>query len=115
MGVILPFAFADSVVTNLVVKVSQGNTARTGQAWLYHDGMTDAGEVISDVCTINELDDPSNEFEGPLDSTTVCTADPLVGASLKTFDSLSVFVKADSGSFEGATACVLLATDQTVQ
>ena len=40
VGVILPFAFADSVVTNLVVKVSQGNTARTGQAWLYHDGMT---------------------------------------------------------------------------
>ena len=109
MGVILPFAFADSVVTSLVVKVSQGNTARTGQAWLYHDGPTDAGELISEECILNEADDPS----GPIDSTTVCTAPALGGVDLRPFDSLSVFVKADSGSFEGATACVLLATDQT--
>jgi hypothetical protein len=30
------------------------------------------------------------------------------------FDSLSVFVKADSGSFEGSTACVLIDPDAGV-
>ena len=36
VSVVMPFG-AGSLVSRIVVKVSQGNTARDGTAWLYHD------------------------------------------------------------------------------
>jgi hypothetical protein len=108
VGVITPFV-AGSTVIAFVVKVSQGNTARSGIAQVFHDNPADPdGDPISSVCTITPI--------LPDESRSVCSllnpADFLVPLDL--FDSLSVFVKADSGSFEGSTACVLIDPDAGV-
>ncbi len=93
------------------MKASQGNTARTGRAWLYHDdpGGNDAGEILAggdnNPCLIDESLAPNI---GTNESTTVCAISSDEGQTLEVFDSLSVFVVTDNGSFEGATACVLI-------
>ncbi len=97
VGVISPFSGAAQVLT-LVVKVAQGNSPRDGVANLFHDGPTDEGLVLSPDCELLAEASSSNckvNFVGDLDE----------------LDSLSVFVKPDSGSFEGATACVLIDPD----
>jgi hypothetical protein len=109
VSVVVPFADEDdSTVVNLTVKVSQGTNERSGFAQLFHDGPTDAGLPITPdegqpgACTLTPDPDPVDE------STTKCmvTLDP--GVILAEKDSLSVFVKADNGNFEAATACVVL-------
>ncbi len=97
VGVISPFSGAAQVLT-LVVKVSQGNSPRDGVANLFHDGPTDEGEILSPDCVL---------AAAPSKST--CTVN--IGGALTVLDSLSVFIKPDSGSFEGATACVLIDPD----
>ena len=102
VGVISPFA-ADAEVITLVVKVSQGNTPRDGDAQLYHDGPTDDGLPLDGLCELNSL---------PSDLTTTCVIDFTPGdGELELLDSLSVFVETDGGSVEGATACVLIDPD----
>jgi hypothetical protein len=102
VGVISPFG-ADAEVITLVVKAAIGNTARSGIAQLYHDaaGGAQGGEALGGICT--------------LDLSTVkstCQVTLAIGAGeLDLLDSLSVFIKADSGSFEGGSACVLIDPD----
>ena len=97
--------FASGTVTTLVVKASQGGGTSSGQAWLYHDAVPfdEDGAVASNPCTL-----------AGTPNTSVCFIDGLdVNLSLLFLDSLSVFVKTDGGSFEGASACVLIADPVT--
>jgi hypothetical protein len=102
VSVILPFV-EDVVIQRFVIKVSQGNTARDGTAWVYKDDpTTDKGQIAIGPCNI----------VGQVgDSTTVCAVDgpsaPVHSGDLDS-DSLSVFVNTAGGSFEGASACVLV-------
>ncbi|NVJ66635.1 MAG: hypothetical protein HWE16_09100 [Gammaproteobacteria bacterium] len=100
VGVISPFG-ADAEVVKLVVKVSQGNTARSGDAQLFHDGPTDLGLPLGPNCALDAT---------PGESTTTCMV-PINAGALTLLDSLSVYVQTDGGSFEGATACVLIDPD----
>ena len=105
VSVITPFTAADqATVKRLVVKVSQGNTARSGIAWLYHDGPTDKGEMLSGECVIT----PTVSGNKGGDTKTVCTMSFATGLALTEFDSLSVFVKTDDGNFENVSACVVI-------
>ena len=100
VGVISPFS-AGAQVLRLVVKVAQGNSPRDGTARLFHDdplGLTDLGEQLSPDC---------NLVAAPSRST--CEVD--FTGSLTFLDSLSVFVFTAGGSFEGASACVLIDPD----
>jgi hypothetical protein len=103
VGVISPFG-GNAQVLKLVVKVAQGNSPRDGEAQLYHDNTDnndpdqDKGSPLSPICELTA---------SPSKST--CAVD-FVG-NLTPVDSLSVFVKTDTGSFEGATACVLIDPD----
>jgi len=104
VSVVAPFTAADqATVKKLVVKVSQGDIARSGSAWLYHDGNTDAGEMFSGECVITPTVAGKNG-----DRTTVCTMHFGAGLALSEYDSLSVFAQADNGNFKGASACVVL-------
>jgi hypothetical protein len=92
-------AEAGAVVTHFVAKVSQGNQARDGDAYLYKDGPTDLGTLIG-TCAINaEVGD----------SVTTCEA-PLSGPAnvLVRFDSLSCYFETDGGSFEGGSCSILI-------
>ncbi|MBL4881387.1 MAG: collagen-like protein, partial [Oleispira sp.] len=102
VGVISPFG-ADAEVITLVVKAAIGKTARSGVARLFHDapGGVKGGEMLGEDCVL-EL----NSFK----STCLITLDVGTGG-LGFLDSLSVFIKADSGSFEGGSACVLIDPD----
>ena len=91
----------DAVVISLIVKVSQGQTARDGDAWLYHDGPTDDGLQLGGQCEL---------ISAVGDSRTICEI-PIAPGDLDPRDSLSVFVKTDGGNFSGASACVLIAPD----
>ena len=104
VSVITPFSAADQpTVKRLIVKVSQGNSADSGMAWLYHDGDTDKGEMISGECVITP------DVSGPGgDTKTICTVNYGAGMALLDYDSLSVFVKTDNGNFENASACVVV-------
>ncbi len=56
VSVVIPFG-AGSLVNRIVVKVSQGNTARDGTAWLYHDEhalaeASDLGHRYSQECVL---------------------------------------------------------------
>ena len=97
VGVISPF-LARAEVVKLVVKVSQGNSPRDGDAQLFHDAVTAGGGQLGGNCALDS---------SPGDFRTVCSI--LINAApLTLLDSLSVFVVTDSGSFEGASACVLI-------
>jgi hypothetical protein len=100
VGVISPFG-ADAQVLVLVVKAAQGNQARSGEAQLFHDapGNAQGGVSLGGICTLN-----------PTATKSVCKV-TIAGGDLVEFDSLSVFIKADGGSFEGGSACVLIDPD----
>ena len=96
VGVIIPFP-AGSIVTTFIVKAAKGMSPRSGTAQVFHDDPADDpnGEALSAQCVL-----PATAAKS------VCTL--LVGGVLAFQDSLSVFIKADSGAFVGATACVLI-------
>ena len=102
VGVITPFE-AGSAILTFIVKVSQGNTARPGSAQVFHDNPDDPnGSPLSEVCNI---------VPNPGESRSVCVLQAGLGDifdPLVLFDSLSVFVQTDGGSYEGSTACVLI-------
>lgn len=97
-----------------MVKVSQGNKARYGEAWVYHDHPTsDDGEMLSKVCDIT----PSSAD----DKTTVCklTMDADFTKTLVDYDSLTIRVKTTKdpdgkapGNFEAVSACVVIESAQ---
>ena len=107
VGVISPFAAGSEVLT-LVVKASQGNNPNSGVAVLYHDaaGGAQGGEPVGSApnnqCVLNET---------PVKS--VCKITFSTNNALELFDSLSVFIQTDGGSFEGGSACILIDPDGT--
>jgi len=111
VGVISPFS-GDAQVLRLVVKVAQGNSPRDGWAVLYHDN--------------SDNTDPDQDLGLPLSpdigetgacrllaspSKSICEVDFVGDLNDAPIDSLSIFVVTDTGSFEGATACVLIDPD----
>ena len=103
VGVISPFLNGSDVL-RFVVKVSQGNTARSGEAQLFHDDVVAAGQTLGPVCVITPV---VPGVGGDFRTTCEIDIDPTV-AVLALLDSLSIFVNTDGGSFEGASACVLI-------
>ena len=103
VGVISPFLNGSDVL-RFVVKVSQGNTARSGEAQLFHDDVVAGGQTLGPVCVITPV---VPGVGGDFRTTCEIDIDPTV-AVLALLDSLSVFVNTDGGSFEGASACVLI-------
>ena len=102
VSVILPFAVGESRVYKLAVKVSKGNNPRSGTAQLFKDDpLSDAGQPIVSEQGLCRLDGV------PGRRTTTCML-MYENEVLGDKDSLSVFVQTDSGSFEAATACVVL-------
>ena len=95
VSIVVP-AGAGATVTTFVAKVSQGNTARFGDAELYQDGPTDNGTLIG-TCAL----DPD-----PDDAVTRCMM--MLTAVLVEKDSLSCFIRTDGGSFEGGSCSVLI-------
>ncbi|AKE51988.1 collagen-like protein [Kangiella geojedonensis] len=107
VGVISPFAAGAEVLT-LVVKAAQGNNANSGVAVLYHDasGGAQGGEPVGTA--------PNNQCvlsDTPVKS--VCKITFSTNNALELFDSLSVFIQTDGGSFEGGSACILIDPDGT--
>ncbi|WP_322500059.1 DUF7467 domain-containing protein [Kangiella aquimarina] len=100
VGVVVPF-LEGAIVQQFVVKAAQGNTARSGKAWVYHDGPTQFGQPLGSCDLV-----PSD----PTEDRTVCSG--IAAGVLSDFDSLSIFIKTDDGqgSFVGATACLLIET-----
>jgi len=126
VSVIHPFG-QETFVVGMTVKVAQGNSPTTGHARLYHDSdLTDLGELIPEDdpyppipgCDPGDGNDGiDNDGFGPNPNRSTCMAmfdvcdgdQPTNGANrLGVKDSLSVFVKTDTGNFEGASACVVL-------
>ena len=107
VGVISPFLAGAEVVT-LVVKAAQGNSPRSGSAVLFHDaaGGAQGGEPLGTA--------PNNQCilsNTPVKS--ICKITFATNNALELFDSLSVFIKTDAGSFEGGSACILIDPDGT--
>ncbi|MCK4842187.1 MAG: collagen-like protein, partial [Methylococcales bacterium] len=98
VSVVIP-SDAGATVTMFVAKVSQGNTARFGDAFLYKDGPTGAGTLIG-ACSIDpDVGDP------------VTTCMIMVFGDEKILDekdSLSCFIKTDGGSFEAGSCSILI-------
>ena len=98
----MPFG-AGTEAEAFVVKVSQGNVARSGDAFLFIDNRddprTDLGTQIA-TCEINGV---------PGDSTTTCMT-MNTSLTLAQKDSLSCFISTDGGSFEGASCAVVVNT-----
>lgn len=95
VSVITPFA-AGSIVSKFIVKAAQGNQARTGQAQVFHDNPNSVnGMALSGVCDLPGTPGKS-----------VCSMS--LNGLLTDQDSLSIFIKADNGSFVSASACVLI-------
>jgi hypothetical protein len=90
-------AGAGADVEAFVVKVSQGNSPRSGDAEIYKDGPTDEGTLIG-TCAIDAQPD---------DTTTTCMT-MIEGESLAFKDSLSCFIRTDGGSFEGGSCSVVV-------
>ena len=107
VGVISPFAAGAEVLT-LVVKAAQGNSPRSGMAVLYHDaaGGAQGGEPVG-IAPENECVLNATEVKS------VCSITFSTNNSLELFDSLSVFIETDGGSFEGGSACILIDPDGT--
>ncbi len=105
VGVVVPF-LEGAIVQQFVVKAAQGNTARSGKAWVYHDGPTQFGQPLGSCDLV-----PSD----PTENRTVCSG--IAAGVLSDFDSLSVFIKTDDGqgSFVGATACLIIETEPQAQ
>jgi hypothetical protein len=104
VSIVLPLAV---IVESFTVKAGQGNTPKDGDAQLFKDGATSAGQLVTnDVCELNS---------SPSDIATTCTVnitDPCTNAALSAGDSLSVFIKTDSGNFEGMSACAVVRSQQ---
>ncbi len=98
VGVISPFVVGAQVL-RFVVKVSQGNTARSGDAQLFHDALVAGGQPLGPPCPINGT---------PGDFRTTCEININSANELALLDSLSVFISTDGGSFEGGSACILI-------
>ena len=96
VSVIMPKAIC---VKELVVKVTQGNTPRTGSAELYTDnGPT--GTPTGIACMFDA--DP-----GSATCNALCPPTSLPSCQIEKFDGLSLRIIADSGSFAGASGALL--------
>ena len=102
VSIVVP-AGAGAEVTLFVAKVSQGNTARFGDAEIFKDGPTDSGTLIGG-CAL----DPATTDEDVTRCMVMFDAefDPLSILVLK--DSLSCFIRTDGGSFTGGSCSVLI-------
>ncbi|MHC9510407.1 DUF7467 domain-containing protein [Kangiella sp. M94] len=98
VAVITPFE-AGAFIKRFVIKAAQGNNPVSGVATVHHDD--------GPIGTCNLV---ANDPDG---IKSVCSG--ITNGVLGEFDSLSVFVKTDSGSFNGATACLLIETDPQAQ
>ena len=100
VSVILPYE--SGTVTSFIVKGAQGNSPRSGTARLFHeDPNSESPEQLGGDCLL-----PAT----PVD--TVCFDNAIMGEigsqGGDDFDSLAVHIETNSGSFEGASACVLI-------
>ncbi|MBD3654003.1 collagen-like protein [Kangiella sp.] len=98
VAVITPFE-AGAFIKRFVIKAAQGNNPVSGVATIYHDD----GPLGTCDLVANDPDDVKS----------VCSG--ITNGVLGEFDSLSVFVKTDNGSFNGATACLLIETEPQAQ
>ena len=98
VAVITPFE-AGAFIKRFVIKAAQGNNPVSGIATVYHDD----GPLGTCNLVANDPDAAKS----------VCSG--ITNGVLGEFDSLSVFVKTDGGSFNGATACLLIETDPQAQ
>ena len=98
VAVITPFE-AGAFIKRFVIKGSQGNNPVSGSATVYHDN----GPLGSCDLIANDPDAVKS----------VCSG--ITNGVLGEFDSLSVFVKTNGGSFTGATACLLIETEPQEQ
>jgi hypothetical protein len=93
VSVISPFALGESKITRMVVKVLNDNNL-SGDAELHNDD----GLITGAECRLEPGSNAPNS---------ICIADGFV-EFLEPNDSLSVYVVTDSGSFKGASACIIL-------
>ncbi|ACV26582.1 collagen-like protein [Kangiella koreensis] len=98
VAVITPFE-AGAFIKRFVIKAAQGNNPVSGIATVYHDN----GPLGTCNLVANDPDAAKS----------VCSG--ITNGVLGEFDSLSVFVKTDGGSFNGATACLLIDTQPQEQ
>jgi hypothetical protein len=100
VSVILPLS-TPAKVNTFIIKVAQGSTAGAGDAWVYHDSASsDKGSIVSTLCKILP-GSPNEAFTKCILSSPLNFTSPL-----GIYDSISVFVKTDSGNFQGVSACV---------
>jgi hypothetical protein len=91
---------AGAEATIMVVQVSQTNTARAGDAFLYKNGPTDLGTLIG-TCEL----DPATLVEAVTGCTVVFTS---AERFLADRDALSCFVITDTGSYQSASCSVMV-------